>query len=306
MSYRSRVGSWRVQLAAVAAAVTMTAVRDARADALTDLEKAHSAYVAHKYDDAETRLRVLLDAKALDNAENVADARMYLGAVLVAREQKDDAAHVFESLLVDRPEYQPDSLRVQLAAIDAFLDVRTKLRDRLAAAQAEKVRQEQEQKAKVEAEQKKAALRLAMLEKLAGEEVTTEKNSRLLAFVPFGVGQLQNGQKVAGWALLASESALAVGSGIAAAISYFDQRAVNDALARGDRAAAEQYHQRANIATITDYAFAGTFAATAIAGIVHAQITFVPERVETRKRDIPQVTLAPVVSPFFVGARATF
>ena len=34
------------------------------ADAVSDLEKAHNAYVAHKYDDAEARLRALLDPRA--------------------------------------------------------------------------------------------------------------------------------------------------------------------------------------------------------------------------------------------------
>ena len=106
----------------------------ARADALSDLEKAHNAYVAHKYDDAEARLRALLDPHAgtLKDADNIADARMYLGATLLAQGKKADAEAVFEQLLRDKPDYQPDSLRVTLQAIDALIDVRSRMREELA------------------------------------------------------------------------------------------------------------------------------------------------------------------------------
>ena len=65
----------------------------ARADALSNLEKAHNAYVAHKYDDAEARLRALLNPHTgtLRDADNIADARMYLGATLLAHGKKADA-----------------------------------------------------------------------------------------------------------------------------------------------------------------------------------------------------------------------
>jgi predicted negative regulator of RcsB-dependent stress response len=86
-----------------AIALLFLGVVDARADALSDLEKAHSAYVAHKYADAEARLRDLLDAKsgALKDADSIADARMYLGAVLLAEGKKEEAADALEQLLLD-------------------------------------------------------------------------------------------------------------------------------------------------------------------------------------------------------------
>jgi len=60
----------------------------ARADAKDDLEKAHNAYMTHRYDDAEARLRALLDPtrSGLKDPDSIADARMYLAAVLLAEE----------------------------------------------------------------------------------------------------------------------------------------------------------------------------------------------------------------------------
>src|ERR1019366_3268638 len=118
-----------------------------------------------------------------------ADARMYLGAVLLAEKKNEEATSVFDSLYLDNREYQPDPLRVTLEAIDAFTDAKARNREKAAAMQAEKARQAEEEKTRLEAERQKQALRLAMLEKLAATEVVVERRSRWLALVPFGVGE---------------------------------------------------------------------------------------------------------------------
>ncbi len=280
-------------------ATCLTAVGErARADAVSDLEKAHNAYVARKYDDAETRLRALLDPRAgtLKDADNIADARMYLGASLLAQGKKVDAEGVFEQLLRDKPDYQPDSLRVSLQATDALIDVRSRMREELAAILAERVRQAQEEKAKVDAERQKAALRLAMLEKLASEETVIQVDSRWLALVPFGVGQFQNGQTALGWTFLATESLLAAGSAISQLVQRYNEGQMNAAIANGS-ATDQGYHDRAKEAYVSTYIFAAGFALVAIAGVIHAQATFVPAHVEIRARPLPPVSLAPLILP---------
>jgi hypothetical protein len=295
-------------LASVATALLALSGLDAAADAQSDLEKAHSAYVAHKYGDAETRLRALLDEKnnPLTDPDSIADARMYLGAVLVAEGKKDEAGRVFEQLVLDKPDYEPDSLRVTLDAINAFIDARTRLRDRLAALQAEQVRKLQEQRAKEQEERMKAATRLALLEKLASTEVVTERHSRLLALLPFGVGQFQNGQETLGWVFLSSETILGVTSIGGVAIALSEQVQANDAFARRDLPEAISFERRAQIAAIVADWFAAGFFAAAVGGIVHAQLTFVPERVQTRKREIPPVSLVPFAGPGIVGVSGRF
>jgi hypothetical protein len=271
----------------------------ARADALSDLEKAHSAYVAHKYEDAENRLRALLDPRtgALKDPDNVADARMYLGAALLAENKKSEAAAVFEQLLRDKPDYQPDPLRVTLQATDALIDARSRMREELAASLAEKVRQAMEEKARIEAERQRAALRLAMLEKLAGEETVVHTNSRWFALVPFGVGQFQNGQTALGGVFLATQSLALVGSLVGQIELLYYENQMNDAVRGGSAMASQAYHDRAFASYLVTNIFSASFAVLAIAGIVHAQITFVPERIEVRHRDLPPVSWTPWLAP---------
>lgn len=295
-------------VAAAMAALLCALPRPARADARTDLEKAHNAYAAHKYDDAETRLRALLDAKTgtLKDPDNIADARMYLAATLLAEKKGDEAAATLDVLLNDRPEYQPDPLRVSLEAIDAFTDAKTRNAARLAAIQAERVRKAMEEKAKLETERQKQALRLAMLEKLASTEVVIERHSRWLAFVPFGVGQFQNGQTAEGWLFLTSEALLGIGSAVGAGVSYYYASQAYSASQANNSTVANAYNSAARWAAITDDLLVGGFAIAVIGGILHAQATYVPERVEVRKRAIPPLSLTPVVGPGGIGVVGRF
>jgi hypothetical protein len=295
-------------VAAALVALVCAAPRTARAaDPRADLEKAHNAYAAHKYEDAESRLRALLDAKTgtLKDPDNIADARMYLAATLLAEKKNDEANALLEQLLLESPNYQADPLRVSLEAADALIDAKTRIRERLAAIQAEKVRKAQEEKAKIEAEQQKQALRLAMLEKLASTEVVVEKHSRWMALVPFGVGQFQNGQTTEGWLFLVGEGLLGAGSAVAAGFSlYYATQGYS--LQTSDPATAQSYFNAAKWASITDGILVGGFVLSAIGGIVHAQATFVPEKVETRKRELPPLSLTPVIGPGGVGIVGRF
>ncbi|HEX3770164.1 MAG TPA: hypothetical protein VHV30_04840 [Polyangiaceae bacterium] len=295
----------RAAMAALVLGLALAAARDARADSSSELEKAHNAYVAHHYEDAATRLRALLDPKTgpLKDPDTVADARMYLGATLLAQGKKADADAVFQQLLRDKPEYQPDPLRVSLQATDALIDARSRMRDELAASMAEKVRQAQEEKAKIDLERQKAALRLQMLEKLASEETVVHENSRWIGALPFGVGQFQNGQKALGWTFLVGEGLLLAGSGVAHVITLYNEDQANEANVSG-AGTQFQYRSRAEDAYVTANVFTAAFVAAAIAGVVHAQLTFVPEEVEVRHRDLPPVSLSPVVVPLFAGDAA--
>jgi len=292
----------------LAGAIVFTATVRASADPAADLEKAHNAYVAHQYDEAESALRALLDPTTgtLKDPDNIADARMYLGATLVAEKKNDEAAKVFADLLTDRPEYQPDALRVSLDGMNAFTDARARNRDRLATIMAEKVRKAQEEKAKAEAERQKEALRVAMLEKLASTEVITHTNSRLIALVPFGAGQFQNGQTGLAWTFLVSEGLLAVGSGVGAVVSQYNVAQSRAAYGQfGQIEVANGYNGRAQDWAKAGDGMAAGFFLIALVGVVHAQLTFVPEETTTRPRALP-VSLTPVLGPTGAGIVGSF
>jgi len=280
---------------------------EARADSLGELQKAHSAYVAQRYEDAEARLRALLDPKSggLSDPGTIADARMYLGAVLVAEGRREEAEAVFEQLLLDQPEYSEDPLRIRQDAINTFIDVRSRLRERLARTVEQNVKQAALEKAKQEADQQRAALRLATLEQLASEQVIIERHSRWIALLPFGVGQFQNGQNALGATFLAGEALLAAGSVVATSLGLRDEGHYGSVQHANDDAVV-QLENRVKSEVLVGQIFAGSFLFVAVAGVVHAQITFVPERVEIRKRPIPPLSLAPSIGPGTLGIVGTF
>ncbi len=284
------------------------ALAEARADELSDLEKAYAAYAARQYVDAEGRLRALLNPTTgtLRDPDRVADARMYLGTVLLAEGKRPDAIAVFQRLLLDKEDYQPDPLRIPLEALDALIDVRSQIRVKVRALQVEKARQQQDEQAKVEAEKQRAAARIAVLEKLAGEEIVIERNSRWVAVLPFGAGQFQNRQDAAGWSFLLAESLLGAGSVVSAGLTLYNQSNAQSALGRNDNAQADGYHERAKGDWIADVAFFGGFVGVAIAGIVHAQATFVPEHAQVQKRALPPLSLAPIIGPGGIGLVGRF
>jgi hypothetical protein len=280
----------------------------AHADARSDLEKAHNAYVAHRYNDAETRLRTLLDTRTgtLKDPDTVADARMYLGATLLAENKNDEAAATFEGLLIERPEYQADPFRVSLEAIDALTDARARVRDKLDAIQAEKVRKAQQEKARLEGERQKQALRLVMLERMASTEVVIERHSRWLALVPFGVGQFQNGQNAGGWVFLVAEGLLTGASVVASGLSFYYEQQAFTAASNNNASSVVAYEKLAKWSAITDDVLVGALAATMVGGVVHAEATFVSEKVTTRKREIPPLSLMPFVGPTGIGIAGRF
>ena len=230
---------------------------------------------------------------------------MYLGAVLAAEDKKDEAGKIFEALLVAKPDYEPDPLRVSTEALDAFFDVRARLRARLASIRADQARVEQEARERVEAERQREAARVAMLEKLASEEIVRQRASRWIALLPFGVGQFQNGQDALGGLLLATEAALVVGSGISAGIALYDSGKAQDALNRNDPTG-PQYRSFAYTAASVGGLLTAGFALVAIA-LRRAGA----DRLRPRARADPQaagaaaVTLAPV-TPFVSGAGVGF
>ncbi len=289
--------------AIVLAALSLAA--DARADPASEVEKAHSAYVARHYEDAESRLRALLAGGALKDPDLLADARMYLGAVLVAEGKQDEAARTFDQLLADRPRYEPDQLKVTVQAMYAFIDAKTRSRDKIRAALDAEAAAAAATRAREEEDKALQARRLALLEKLASEQVVVERHSRWVALVPFGVGQFQNGQTGLGVTFLVAESAFAVGSIVGAGFTIYNEEKTNAARQARSNTALE-FHSRADLAALLGNVSIGACALTAVVGVLHAELTFVPDKIEIHKRGIPPVSLTPIVSPWGVGLAGTF
>ena len=285
-------------LAASAFALVVLGGRAASAQGRVDVEKARAAYLARNYAEAEERLRALVDPKTgLKDISLLSQARMYLAAVLLAQGKREPGAEAFEKLILEDPAFEPDPLSFPGDVINTFFDVRVQLQERIRQAAQNSARLEAEKRARAEEERRKQEAWLATVKQLASEEKITVHNSRVVALLPFGAGQFQNREPVLGWMFLVSESALVLGTMITVPLFIYADGRKNGQGANLE-GKAQLYKERADTIYTVNLSLVGAFAAVAITGIVQANLAYVPEISETKKRELPpQSRLIPILAP---------
>jgi tetratricopeptide (TPR) repeat protein len=285
--------------------IVVLSATTASAQGRVDVEKARAAYLARNYAEAEDRLRALVDPKTgLKELSLLSQARMYLGAVLLAQGKRDPAVEVFEKMILEDPSFEPDPLSFPGDVINTFFDVRAQLQEKIRQAAQASARLEAERRAKAEEERRKQEAWLAKVKQLASEERITVRNNRLVAFLPFGAGQFQNGDPVLGWTFLVTEAVLVIGTGITVPMYAYHRGRAEDLASANDSRTAQLYQDRADNIRTVNLSLVGAFAAIAITGVVQANLAFVPERVETKTRELPPLArITPVIAP--VGRNET-
>jgi hypothetical protein len=176
------------------------------------LRQAKNTFDYGNYTSAAAMTDQLLSSRQLDRTADQVEAYRILGLSRFFLHQSVPARDAFLNLLSLDPDYQLDAFYVPPQAISFFENVRTDnqallqpIRERRRATQ-EAQRQEEEARQKLLAQTRPAD---------TGPKVTVvniwrpERHSALLALVPFGAGQFQNGSPKLGWPLLATEGALA-------------------------------------------------------------------------------------------------
>lgn len=264
-----------------------------------ELARVAGLYEAGKYRECSVELERLLDplAKApLRQPSIVENARVYWAACLLGAGETEAADAPLRAAIHENSQMKPpDSLVFPPPVVQRFLKVRDSLIDEIRRKEGEKIRQ-----AQAEARERQQRLardrdRMIALEKLARQELVVVRNRRVLAFVPFGVGQIQNRQEALGYTLMASEVLL--GALSITAIAVQSRRAATaDELRRQGKTVDEEAHEQdqATWSTVKTLS-AWSFVALAVGGVVHAQIEFVPEFVERRERPIPPALLPSIV-----------
>jgi len=278
----------------------------ASADVQAELDKGRAAYVAKNLGEAEAHFRKVLDPQETTrDPAQTSLARMYLGAIAVAQKNRDGAASLFETLLLEDQLYEPDPLTFPTDVINLFIDTRGQLRAKLNAAAADRARLEAERRAREEADRKAREAWLLRVQELATEERVTVRNSRFLGLVPFGVGQFQNGQAGLGALFLGVESALVLGTVVTLPLYLSAQSSKEEQLALGDpERIAQAYRDRAATIRAVNLTMVGALAFTAALGVAQAQWSYVPERSETKRRPLPPAPVSgqkSAISPYFFG-----
>jgi tetratricopeptide (TPR) repeat protein len=222
-------------------------------------ERGKSAYLYGSYALAIDCLAPLLSPDLLlSSPDELALAYEYVGLAYFYLDQRAQAEPFFKSLIFFRPEHELDPVRVPPDAVTFY----TQLHDALA----------HELQARSEALEAQRAREDAALEALTRRELIIEQrvNSRLVALLPFGVGQFQNDDVSAGYLFLTTELITTLASvGLFWRIEQMRQE--NGRFSRADVSFAREL-QSAQLIT------GGVALGLALSGVIHALINYQPQR----------------------------
>ena len=254
----------------------------AKAQGFREYNEAVAAYDAADYERAVDLFEALVGSEppALDNEFLIRESRKYLGAAYMFVDRREDAERQFALLLRDEPDYEMDqSFPLEIKRV--FSTVQDRMEAERAREEAERRRREAEVRAREIEALRRAQERELRLRELARTETVEEQNSRLVAMVPFGIGQFQNGHETLGWIFALSEGAL-VAANLVFTIAWASL--VNEDPG-GELAEADLLEDNLRLgAQLSGIAFW----VTAIAGIIDAQARFVPFTREERERPLPE------------------
>jgi hypothetical protein len=292
-----------------------------RADDQQAFELAKNPFDAGQFAEAHARLSALLDPSLppcetatagrcrIADADLIERARALDAASLVALKREAEADAQIAKILRKNPQYAPNPALFPQEVMDRFTTVRGKLRGELEGIAQQKAREELAKRVAAQKAREAQEKWITELQKLAGQEKRVRPNSRLIAMVPFGVGQFQNGDARLGVVFAAGEALL--GGASLATVVIVNKLASTDPGADPTGSIRVQLNSQLRTAsTVNAVMFAG-WAALTVAGVVQAQVAFVPERTTTVKRPVPpRPKLTPVAAPMpgggFLGITGTF
>ncbi|MFO0592578.1 MAG: hypothetical protein U0441_33855 [Polyangiaceae bacterium] len=306
--------SWRCAASCVVALAASLVPASARADDAQQLELVKGLFYAGQYEDVLKRLVILLDpsnpaCSSVEGAPTTPQTCHFQDAVLIERgremeivalvalKRDAEADAAIEKMLRQNPTYVPDPAVLPAAAVTRVRDIKTRLE------------KEMEDKARKEADDKRRKLLgeqkasdeekkwIADLEALASKETIIEKRSRLVAFMPFGVGQFQNGD--VGWGIFfaASEALTGGGSVVTAGIhGFYGAIDVNKPDPTTGRPIDDvEIAKRMQELQIANNILFATWASITIAGILQANLAYVPEKKIERDRPLPKRPDPPIL-----------
>jgi len=251
-----------------------------------ELARVVSLYEGGKYGDCANSLSRLLSGdspRPFREPDVIESARIYHAACLIGSGQNQLADEPLRAAIRQNPQMKPpDSLVFPPPVIDRFLRVRETMFDVIRKAEDERVKRAQELARQQEERAQRERARVAGLERLAQEETVITPRSRWLALVPFGVGQFQNGDKQLGYVFLTSEILLAATTLTTLGVETHLVLATSQ-LDKSDPSNQTRIDNWYTALGYSSYAWLGV----SLIGIVEAQISFLPEQRQVRKRDLP-------------------
>lgn len=287
----------RAVVPTVVACLLAGATGRAMADDLADFQRARNAYDAGDYPLAVERFRELLGRDPPPGRAVREECLQFLGAALLFLGNEDQASAVFDQLLVLEPDWELDPAIFPTPILDVFARVKSQMRERLAALQAaEQQLAELERQRQIEEDRRRREALRAALEPRYLARMSDERHL-VLAFMPLGVGQFQNGQEAKGWTFLGIEAGLAAAN-LWTFLSWdWYRREANEwrGTTRGDQAAAY-----ADGYKYASWAVLGSLLAVIVAGVIDALVFYEDPGTQWRllsPEEVPEDQRLPVRDP---------
>lgn len=147
--------------------------------------------------------------------------RLYLATcALMLGEESVARASLYEALKQNPLMAPPDSLTFPPHVVALFLQVRDEVQSLISKREQEEVERLREAHRRALAEERERKERERKLYELASQETLVTQNNRIVAFLPFGAGQYQNGQKALGDFFLVTEAGVAAIAGVSGLILF--------------------------------------------------------------------------------------
>lgn len=293
-------------------ALTLTALAiPCSADEREALELAKNPFDAGQFGEAHARLSALLDPSLplceaqrppgrcrIADPDLVEQARALDAASLLALKREGEADAQIAKILRQNPQYAPNPALFPQEVIDRFTMVRGTLRRELEDIAALRAKEELQKRVAAQKAREADEKWVVELQRLASERVSPA--SRFVAMVPFGVGQFQNGDTRLGITFAVGEVLLGGASLVAIAVvnkiasTEVTYATSNDELAR--------LNTQLRTASVVNQVTFAAWAALTVAGVVQAQVAFIPERPLPKRPIPPRPRLVPVASPVPGGA----
>lgn len=267
-----------------------------------ELDQLVELYMAGEYERCTAELSVFLDPKSRSpfrDAGAIERGRLYFASCSLLAGDRERARAALRAALEANPLMSaPDSLTFPPPVVSLFLEVRDEVEALIAKREQEHLAELRRQADEAALAERKKVEQEQLLYKLAAEETVIVQNTRVLAMLPFGAGQFQNGDETLGIVFAASELVLGVvlvASAARHAEVYGTAVLYVDSYQSVPPSVREAYTVSATLAVASTFALIGV---TAL-GIVEANLNFRKEKVlGVRPRPLPPgLAPAPKQSP---------
>jgi hypothetical protein len=255
-----------------------------------ELDRVVELYLAGQYEHCTEGLEPLLTPAqpgAFSDPQVIERGRLYFASCALLSGKAGPARDALRAALESNPLMAaPDSLTFPPPVLALFLEVREEVQSLIAKKEQEQVARLMRENEEARRREAERAQREVALRRLAEEEVVVAKSSRVVASLPFGAGQFQNGDETLGNVFLIGEGVLAAGAFVSTAILLDEYSNANNF--NRDGSIKESSRSAIQVPYVIMGATTIALLSSMALGILQAHVAYQPERrIGVRTRPLP-------------------